>query len=67
MALLSVDNLSVSFVTRNGSNKAVDHVSFSGSMTAASPFSKVRSVSTWFVACSWPATGRLRNGSHGGK
>ena len=29
MALLSVDNLSVSFVTRNGTNKAVDNVSFS--------------------------------------
>ena len=29
MALLSVDNLSVSFVTRNGPNKAVDNVSFS--------------------------------------
>ena len=29
MALLSVDNLSVSFVTRNGTNKAVDCVSFS--------------------------------------
>ncbi|GIR69288.1 MAG: hypothetical protein CM15mP74_05390 [Halieaceae bacterium] len=28
MALLSVDNLSVSFVTRNGTNKAVDNVSF---------------------------------------
>ena len=29
MALLSVDNLSVSFVTRNGTNTAVDNVSFS--------------------------------------
>ena len=29
MALLNVDNLSVSFVTRNGTNKAVDNVSFS--------------------------------------
>ena len=29
MALLDVDNLSVSFVTRNGTNKAVDDVSFS--------------------------------------
>ena len=29
MALLSVENLSVSFVTRNGTNKAVDSVSFS--------------------------------------
>ena len=29
MALLNVDNLSVSFVTRNGTNKAVDSVSFS--------------------------------------
>jgi len=29
VALLSVDNLSVSFVTRNGTNKAVDNVSFS--------------------------------------
>ena len=29
MALLSVDSLSVSFVTRNGTNKAVDNVSFS--------------------------------------
>ena len=29
MALLSVDNLSVSFVTRNGTNRAVDNVSFS--------------------------------------
>ena len=29
MALLSVGNLSVSFVTRNGTNKAVDNVSFS--------------------------------------
>ena len=29
MALLSVNNLSVSFVTRNGTNKAVDGVSFS--------------------------------------
>ena len=29
MALLSVDNLSVSFVTRNGTNQAVDNVSFS--------------------------------------
>ena len=29
MALLSVDNLAVSFVTRNGTNKAVDNVSFS--------------------------------------
>ena len=29
MALLSVGNLSVSFVTRNGTNKAVDSVSFS--------------------------------------
>ena len=28
MALLNVDNLSVSFVTRNGTNKAVDNVSF---------------------------------------
>ena len=28
MALLSVNNLSVSFVTRNGTNKAVDNVSF---------------------------------------
>jgi len=28
VALLSVDNLSVSFVTRNGTNKAVDNVSF---------------------------------------
>ena len=28
MALLSVDNLSVSIVTRNGTNKAVDNVSF---------------------------------------
>ncbi len=28
MAILSVDNLSVSFVTRNGTNKAVDNVSF---------------------------------------
>ena len=28
MALLSVDNLSVSFVTRNGTNKAVDNMSF---------------------------------------
>ena len=27
MALLSVDNLSVSFVTRNGTNQAVDNVS----------------------------------------
>ena len=26
MALLNVDNLSVSFVTRNGTNKAVDNV-----------------------------------------
>jgi ABC-type glutathione transport system ATPase component len=29
VALLNVDNLSVSFVTRNGTNKAVDNVSFS--------------------------------------
>ena len=29
MALLDVNNLSVSFVTRNGTNKAVDNVSFS--------------------------------------
>ena len=29
MALLSVDNLSVSFVTRNGTNTAVNNVSFS--------------------------------------
>ncbi len=29
MPLLSVDNLSVSFVTRNGTNQAVDNVSFS--------------------------------------
>ena len=29
MALLNVDNLSVGFVTRNGTNKAVDNVSFS--------------------------------------
>ena len=29
MALLNVDNLSISFVTRNGTNKAVDNVSFS--------------------------------------
>jgi ABC-type glutathione transport system ATPase component len=29
VALLTVDNLSVSFVTRNGTNKAVDNVSFS--------------------------------------
>ena len=29
MALLNVDKLSVSFVTRNGTNKAVDNVSFS--------------------------------------
>ena len=29
MALLNVDNLSVSFVTRNGTNSAVDNVSFS--------------------------------------
>ena len=29
MALLNVDNLSVSFVTRNGTNKTVDNVSFS--------------------------------------
>jgi len=28
VALLSVDNMSVSFVTRNGTNKAVDNVSF---------------------------------------
>ena len=28
MALLKVDNLAVSFVTRNGTNKAVDNVCF---------------------------------------
>ena len=37
MALLEVENLGVSFVTRNGTNKAVDGISFtveSGKITA---------------------------------
>ena len=54
MALLEVNNLGVSFVTRNGTNKAVDDISFTVESGRSPPSSaNPAPVNRWPATACW--------------